>query len=102
MLFGIASAAKVFQRCIHKLIEGLQGVEVITDDFVLVGFGDSLQEATRDHDRNLEAFNHRCAVKGVRLNSNKIRLRQSEVHFIGHIATNKGLRADPNKVKAIK
>ena len=101
MPFGISSAPEVFQRRIHELIEGLQGVEVVADDFVVVGFGDTVQEATRDHDRNLEAFLHRCAAKGVKLNSDKIKLRQSEVPFIGHIATSKGLRADPNKVKAI-
>ena len=101
MPFGISSDPEVFQRRIHELIEGLQGVEVVADDFVVVGFGDTGQEATRDHDRNLEAFLHRCATRGVKLNSDKIKLRQPEVPFIRHKATIKGLRADPNKVKVI-
>lgn len=101
MPFGISSAPEIFQRRIHELIEGLQGVEVVADDFVVVGFGKTVPEATRDHDRNLEAFLRRCAVKGVKLNSDKIKLRQSEVPFIGHVATSEGLRADPNKVKAV-
>ena len=87
MPFGISSAPQVFQRRIHELIEGLRGVEVVADDFVVVGFGDTVQAATRDHDSNLEAFLHRCAEKGVKLNSE---LRQSEVPFIGHIATSEG------------
>ena len=29
----------------HELIEGLRGVEVIADDFVVIGFGDTVQEA---------------------------------------------------------
>ena len=41
MPFGISSAPKVFQRCIHQLIEGLQGMEVVVDDFVMVGYGES-------------------------------------------------------------
>ena len=101
MPFGISSAPEVFQRHIHEVIEGLQGVEVVAHDFVVVGFGDTVQEATRDHDHNLEIFLHQCATKGIKLNSDKIKLRQFEVPFIGHIATSKGLRADPNKVKAI-
>ena len=28
----------------HQLVEGLSGVEVIADDFVVVGFGDSMEE----------------------------------------------------------
>ncbi len=39
MPFGINSAPKVFQRRMHKLVEDLEGVEVVADDFVVVGFG---------------------------------------------------------------
>ena len=41
MPFGIKSAPEIFQRKMHELIEGLSGVEVIADDFVVVGYGDS-------------------------------------------------------------
>ena len=30
----------------HQLVEGLSGVEVIADDFVVVGFRDSMEEAS--------------------------------------------------------
>ena len=63
MPFGISSALEVFQRCMHKLIEGLQGIEVVADDFVTVGFGDTLEQANHDHDNHLEAFLQRCADK---------------------------------------
>ena len=56
MPFGMCSAPEVFQRCMHELIEGLHGVEVMADDFVTVGFGDTNDEAVVDHDKNLEAF----------------------------------------------
>ena len=56
MPFGICSAPEVFQRCMHKLIEGLHRVEVVTDDFVIVGFRDTQEEASHDHDHNLEVF----------------------------------------------
>ena len=101
MPFGICSAPEVFQRRIHELIEGLQGVEVVADDFVVVGCGDTQQEAVNDHDQNLRAFLQRCTAKGLKLNSNKVRLRMREVPFIGHVATDKGLRADPAKIVAI-
>ena len=54
MPFGICLAPEVFQRRMHEIIVGLKGVEVVADDFVVVGFGDS--EATTDHDKNLESF----------------------------------------------
>ena len=43
----------MFQHRMHKLIEGLCGVEVVADDFVAIGFGDTLDEAVIDHDMNL-------------------------------------------------
>ena len=101
MPFGICSAPEVFQRRMHELIEGLSGVEVIADDFVAVGFGDTVEDAEKDHDRNLEAFLHRCAARGVKLNADKVRLRLHKVPFIGHVATDQGLSVDPDKVHAI-
>ena len=44
MLFGISSASEVFQQRIHELNERLQGVEVVAEDYVVVGFGDTGQE----------------------------------------------------------
>ena len=102
MPFGIKSAPEIFQRKMHELIEGLTGVEVIADDFVVVGYGDSLQAASKDHDKSLSAFLQRCEERGVRLNADKLQLRMREVPFIGHVATSEGLRADPAKVRAIR
>ena len=55
----------------------------------------------RNHDQNLAAFLQRCTKQGIQLNAEKMKLRLHEVPFIGHIATDKGLRADPAKVCAI-
>ena len=52
MPFGICSAPEIFQRKMHEITEGLQGVEVVVDDFLAVGRGETLDEANRDHDKN--------------------------------------------------
>ncbi|XP_022780597.1 uncharacterized protein K02A2.6-like [Stylophora pistillata] len=86
MRFGIKSASEIFQRKMHELIEGLNEVEVIVDDFVVVGYGDSLEAASKDHDKSLLAFLQRCEERGIHLNSDKLKLRMREVPFIGHVA----------------
>ena len=101
MPFGICSAPEIFQRRMHELIEGLSGVEVVADDFVVVGRGETTDDAMKDHDANLEALLQRCAEKGIKLNPDKIKLKMKEVPFIGHIATSEGLCVDPSKVAAI-
>jgi len=45
MPFSILSVPEVIQRIIHELIEGLKDVEVIANDFVVIGFGDTMEEA---------------------------------------------------------
>ena len=54
--FRISSAPEVFQRRMHQLVEGLSCVEVIADSFVVVGFGDSMEDAIQKHDQNLCRF----------------------------------------------
>ena len=47
------------------------------------------------------AFLKLCKNRGLRLNTEKIRLRQKGVSFVGDVAIDKGLRVDPAKVKTI-
>ena len=101
MPFGLSCAPEVFQRKMHELIEGLAGVEVIADDFAVVGCGSDMESAIQDHEQNLLKFLERCEKRNIRLNLDKLQLRQSEVPFIGHVASGEGLKIHPDKVKAI-
>ena len=101
MPFGISSAPEVWQQRMNEIIEGLQGIEVIADDFLICGFGATMKEAIADHDRNLRHFLDRARERGLKLNPDKVKLRLDSVPFIGHLLTDKGLAPDPNKVSAI-
>ena len=101
MPFGISSAPEIFQRMNHLLIEGLEGTEVIADDFLVYGKGVTIKEATKNHDRCLQAFLDRCRQAGVILSKSKLQLRKSTVPFIGHVASDRGLEVAPEKVSAI-
>ena len=76
MPFGICSAPEVFQMKMHQLIEGLDSIEVVADDFVVVGYGRTVEEANLDHDQRLRTFLERCRERGVKLNIDKFTLRQ--------------------------
>ena len=43
----------------------------------------------------------RCQQKGIKLNSQKLELKAKDVPFHGHLLTTEGLKADPEKVRAI-
>ena len=101
MPFGISSAPEVFQKRMHQLIEGLEGVEVVADDFMVYGCGQTQEEAIEDHDKKLHAFLQRCEDQNIVLGTEKFQLREKEVPFIGHVATPDGLKASPQRIKAI-
>ena len=101
MPFGISSAPEEFQRRLDDALEGLRGVKTIADDILVYGEGETHQEAERDHDENLRALMTRCREKQVKLNRQKLKFKQTEVSFMGHLITKDGLKPDPAKVKAV-
>ena len=100
MPFGISSAPEVWQQKINELVEGLKGVKVIADDFLICGFGSDKEEATANHVVNLRMLLQRARERGLKLNLEKVKLQLTSVPFIGHLLTDKGLAPDPNKVTA--
>ena len=85
----------------HQIIEGLNGVEVIADDILIIGFGDTMSEATDSHDRNLSAFLDRCRERNLKLTPDKVKLRLTEIPCMGHRLTAHGVQPDLSKVEAI-
>ncbi|XP_068204656.1 uncharacterized protein [Palaemon carinicauda] len=71
------------------------------DDVLICGVGETYEEAVKDHDSRLIKFLERCQAKGIKLNKSKAVLRKSEIAFLGHKITSKGLMADPKRVEAI-
>ena len=101
MPFGISSAPKVWQQRMNEIVEGLKGVEVIADDFLICGYGTTTDEAIASHDTNLHLFLDTARERGLKLNPNKVKLRLNSVSFIGHLLTSKGLAPDPDKISSI-
>lgn len=101
MPFGISSAPEEYQRRMHNILQGLHGVEVIADDILVYGCGATEAEYMQDHDNNLTKLLERARAVNLKLNRKKLKLRLSEVRYMGHLLTSHGLRADPSKVKAI-
>ncbi|XP_061170331.1 uncharacterized protein K02A2.6-like [Saccostrea echinata] len=101
MPFGISTAPEEYQRRQDQAVEGLPGVLSIADDILVYGEGDTGEDAILDHDQKLKALMKRCRERGLVLNKDKLRLRETEVRFVGHLITKDGLKPDPEKVKAV-
>ena len=100
--FGISISPELFQARMHEALKGLEGTACIADDVLIFGYGDDLDEAVRDHDRNIIALFERCRKEGIKLNKSKLQLNRTELTFMGNSITSDGLRPDPKKVEAIQ
>ena len=68
----------------HEAIEGLQGIEVIADDFLVCGYRDAVDETVTDYYQTLTAFLQRCRMVNLTLNPQRIKLRYSQLPFMSH------------------
>ena len=93
--FGTCVSSEVFQRRLLQALKGLPGVVCVADDIIIHG------KDNTEHDSNLHAFLTRCRNVGIKLNKEKLELRQDSVTFLGHLITAQGLHPDPSKIKAI-
>ena len=102
MPFGISLAPEEFECSLHEKLAGLEGLEIIQDDMLVVGYRDTQEEADANHDANLRKLLHRAREVNLKLNSKKMSLKKPQVKFMGHVISQDGLKPDQDKVKAVQ
>ena len=101
MPFGISVAPEEFECKLHEKLTGLEGVEILRDDLLVVGYGDTQEEANANHDENLRKLLDRAREVKLKLKSKKMNLKKPQVKFMGHVISKDGLKPDPDKVNAV-
>ena len=94
--FGISCAPEIFQREMHKVLIDLQGVVCQMDDILIHGASEE------EHDIRLKKVLERLQQAGVTLNAEKCEFRTNKVKFLGHVIDGEGIRADPEKTRAVR
>ena len=102
MPFGISLAPEAFESKVQECLADVRGVKMIRDDILVVGYGATDVEAQSDHDRNVARLLERARQVNLKLNKSKVKLKKTEVKFMGHVISNEGLKPDPDKVSAMK
>ncbi len=93
--FGISSAPEHFQKRLTQMLDGLEGTLCHADDILV------FSSTRKEHDARLVKVLDRLQQKGLTLNE-KCQFAVPQVRFLGHIVSAEGIRADPDKIKAIK
>lgn len=98
MPFGLKNAPRVFQRIIYNALAGLVGNEcfVYIDDIII--FSKSFEE----HKLRLTRVLQRLEKYGFLIQPDKCEFARSELVYLGHIVSDKGLLPMPEKVEKIQ
>ena len=102
MPFGVSLVPEEFERNLQEKLGDLEGIAVIRDDIIVMGFGETQEQAVHKHDENLLKLLERAHKVNLRLNGRTMELKKSEVKFMGHIISKDALKPDPAKVEAVE
>ena len=100
--FGLSSAPEEYQRRLHMVLDGLEGTEVIADDILVYGVGETVAEARQDHDDKIVKVLDRLKEKLVKINRDKMKMHLTEIKYMGHLLTAEGIKPDPAKIQGLR
>ncbi|KMQ89530.1 enzymatic polyprotein endonuclease reverse [Lasius niger] len=98
MPFGLKNAPATFQRLMDNVLTGLQGnvCFVYLDDIVI--YAQTLEE----HKQKLSQIFDRIKEAGLSLQPEKCQFFKRELMYLGHIISDKGVKPNPEKIKAVE
>jgi hypothetical protein len=97
MPFGLKNAPKTFHYLMNQVLKGYIGkfVDVFVDDILI--WSKTLEE----HLRHIEMVLERLKEANLTISGDKSDFAKREVKILGHVATQHGLKTDPDKIQAI-
>lgn len=94
--FGLASAPEVFQDIMSQVVGDIENVECSMDDILIYALNvEKLDYVTNQVMAKIEDV-------GLKLNKEKCIFGARKVKFLGHILSEQGISADPDKTAAIR
>jgi len=95
LMFGISCAPEMYQRVAQQALQGCEGVRNIFDDIIVHA------PTVEEHDARLEALLKTIQEKGLTVNPEKWEFRMTELMFMGHLLSARGIGPNNEKVRAV-
>nr|ABE26655.1 pol polyprotein [Nosema bombycis] len=98
MPFGLVNGPATFQRAMNRILRPFLGrfVMVYMDDMIIYS------RDKREHEGHVREVLDALKQAGLKLNEEKCAYFQDEIKILGHVVGRHGIRADPDRVKAIR
>ena len=97
MPFGLCNAPSTFERAMELIMRGLQwkSIMLYLDDIIV------MSSNFEEHVERLDEVLGRLGKVGLKLKPSKCSLFQSEVSYLGHVVSERGIKPDPEKVDRV-
>ena len=94
--FGLAQAPAYFQLLMNKVLKGLKFAMTYLDDIII------FSQNELQHLEHLEIVFSCLREAGLKMKHSKCDFFKSEIHYLGHLISPKGISPLPNKLDSIK
>ena len=94
--FGLAQVPAYFQLLMNMVLEGLKFVMTYLADIII------FRENESQHLEHLETVFSRLREAGLKMKRSKCDFFKSEIHYLGHLISPKGISPLPNKLDCIQ
>ena len=96
VLFGLAQAPAYFQQLISMVLQDCR-------DFVMVYLDDIIifSRTPEEHLKHIEIIFQKLKAAGLKLKESKCDFFKSEIHYLGHLISDKGIQPLPEKLDTI-
>ena len=98
MPFGLTNAPATFQRLMENCLGDLHlnWCIIYLDDIIIYS------KTPKEHLERLEAVFRKISKAGLKLKPSKCEFFRSEITYLGHVVSSKGIATDPKKIRAIQ
>jgi hypothetical protein len=98
MPFGLCNAPSTFQNAMEIILQPILNtfVMVYIDDIII------FSKDLNDHIAHLKQVFNLLQKAGMKVKVQKCRFARQEVEYLGHIVSQKGIKADPKKLNSVR
>jgi len=96
LFFGVNSAPELYQHVIRQVLRNCPGTANIADDIIVHG------KTKAEHDERLEKVFQTLLKAGLTLNKEKCQFGMTQLEFMGHLISHRGVGPTKSRVEAIR
>ena len=95
--FGLAQAPAYFQQLISRVLQDCRDFAMVYLDDIII-----FSRTPEEHLKHIEIIFQKLKAAGLKLKESKCDFFKSEIHYLGHLISDKGIQPLPEKLDTIR